>query len=137
MTLYPFAARIGATSSNAWMSYGQPCSRTTGGPLAGPASAYPTLRTPASICLIESNDEPVGAATAIPVSGVIVLIDISENLVAPNRAAASVMIAVPKKRRRSLLISSDIRFATSPSSACSRPPEQDTAHHDDPREEEN
>src|SRR5439155_25311914 len=90
------------------MSYGHPCSRTTGGPFAGPASAYPTFRTPASICLIESNDEPVGAATAIPVSGVIVLVDISENLVAPNRAAASVMIAVPKKRRRSLLIPSDI-----------------------------
>src|SRR6267378_8251215 len=108
MTLYPFAARIGATSSKAWMSYGQPCSRTTGGPLAGPASAYPTLRTPASICLIESNDEPVGAVTAIPVSGVIVLIDISENLVAPNRAAASVMIAEPTNRLRSLLISSDI-----------------------------
>src|ERR1700730_10590197 len=78
MTLYPLAARIGATSSNAWMSYGQPCSRTTGGPLAEPASAYPTLRTPASICLIESNDEPVGAVTAIPVSGVIVPIGISE-----------------------------------------------------------
>src|SRR5438046_10235658 len=102
MTLYPFAARIGATSSKAWMSYGQPCSNTTGGPLAGPASAYPTLRTPASICLIESNDEPVGPATAISVSGVMVVIDISENLVAPDRAATSVMIAVPKKRRRSL-----------------------------------
>ncbi|HMI46682.1 MAG TPA: hypothetical protein VK491_10995 [Gemmatimonadaceae bacterium] len=58
--------------------------------------------------MIESNHEPVGAVTAIPVSGVIVLIDILENLVAPNRAAASVMIAVPKKRRRSSLIASDI-----------------------------
>src|SRR5512132_1316291 len=33
------------------MSYGQPCSRTTAGPPAGPTSAYPTSRTPAAICL--------------------------------------------------------------------------------------
>ena len=28
----------------------------TGGPLAGPASAYPTFRRPASICFSEPND---------------------------------------------------------------------------------
>src|SRR5262245_41798457 len=39
------------------MSYGQPWSNTTAGPPAGPVSTYPTFRTPASICLSESNDE--------------------------------------------------------------------------------
>src|SRR6186713_2408914 len=33
------------------MSYGQPCSRTAGGPSAGPLSTYPTFRGPASIWL--------------------------------------------------------------------------------------
>src|ERR1700722_804237 len=38
------------------MSYGQPCKRSTVGPLAGPASAYPTLRRPAPICFRGAND---------------------------------------------------------------------------------
>src|SRR5436305_9462302 len=37
------------------MSYGQPCSRTTAGPSAGPASTYPTSSTPAWICLTGPN----------------------------------------------------------------------------------
>src|SRR5437763_6608011 len=37
------------------MSYGQPCSRKTAGPSAGPASTYPTSRTPAWICLTGPN----------------------------------------------------------------------------------
>ncbi len=36
--------------------YGQPCRQSTGRPSAGPASAYPTFSTPASICFIELND---------------------------------------------------------------------------------
>src|SRR2546423_11572664 len=37
------------------MSYGQPCSRKTAGPSAGPASEYPTSSTPAWICLTGPN----------------------------------------------------------------------------------
>src|SRR5438270_4508974 len=47
------------------MSYGQPCSRMTGGPSAGPSSAYPTLRTPASTCLSGAKDMCAGEAEAI------------------------------------------------------------------------
>src|SRR5258705_5350833 len=47
------------------MSYGQPCSRITGGPSAGPPSAYPTLSAPASTCLSDAKDarDPGGAAS--------------------------------------------------------------------------
>src|SRR5258708_2950767 len=38
------------------MSYGQPWRRTTAGPLASPASAYPTFSRPASICRIGPKD---------------------------------------------------------------------------------
>src|SRR5579872_5042110 len=38
------------------MSYGQPCRRMTGRPEAGPASAYPIFRTPASICFTGPKD---------------------------------------------------------------------------------
>src|ERR1022692_3606553 len=38
------------------MSYGQPCTRITAGPLAGPASADPTFNRPASICFTDMND---------------------------------------------------------------------------------
>src|SRR6266550_803739 len=38
------------------MSYGQPCRSNTTGPSVGPASAYPTFRTPASTCFSELND---------------------------------------------------------------------------------
>src|SRR3989442_10472895 len=58
------------------MSYGQPCSRTTGGPPAGPASAYPTLRTPASICF--TGPKTLGDSFT------------------PSFAATNVMSAVPR-----------------------------------------
>src|SRR5882672_9747404 len=80
----------------------------TGGPAAGPASAYPTLRTPASICFSVANEVLVpglilgsSAGFALPDWA------LAEPLKA-NWAAAMVMAAVPKKRRRSLLMSSDI-----------------------------
>src|SRR5690349_4401878 len=38
------------------MSYGQPCSRMTGAPSAGPSSAYAMFRTPASICFSAANE---------------------------------------------------------------------------------
>src|SRR5262245_15742440 len=37
------------------MSYGQPWRRRTAGPSTGPASTYPTFRTPASICRTTPN----------------------------------------------------------------------------------
>src|ERR1700693_5808716 len=85
------------------MSYGQPCRRMTGGPLAGPASAYPTFRSPASICFRGAND--------VFVPGLIgpILPDCAP--AAPtmaSSAAATVRTAAPKRRRRSWLISSDI-----------------------------
>src|SRR2546428_563165 len=51
ITRLPGDARCGVTSTKLWMSYGHPCKRTTVRPLLGPTSAYPTFRTPASICL--------------------------------------------------------------------------------------
>src|SRR6266849_8406100 len=80
----------------------------TAGPSAGPASAYPTFSTPASICFSVANDVLVpglilgsSAGFALPDWA------LAEPLKA-NWAAAMVMAAVPKKRRRSLLMSSDI-----------------------------
>src|SRR5260221_13910172 len=83
------------------MSYGQPCRRMTGEPLAGPASAYPTLRTPASICFSELNDVFVPGLI-----GLILVACASADPIMPNSAAAIVMAAVPRKRRRQRLISS-------------------------------
>src|ERR1700674_2895068 len=85
------------------MSYGQPCRRMTGGPLAGPATAYPTFRSPASICFMGAND--------VFVPGVVgpILPDCAS--AAPTMASsatATVRTAAPKRRRRSWLISSDI-----------------------------
>src|SRR5207248_4329804 len=75
----------------------------TGGPLAGPASAYPTFRSPASICFSEAND--------VFVPGLIGLIlgdcASAESIVA-STDAARVRSAAPKRRRRSRLIASDI-----------------------------
>src|SRR5260370_42504085 len=85
------------------MSYGQPCRRMTGEPLAGPASAYPTFRSPASICFSELND--------VFVPGLIGLILPDCASAGPSRAssaAAIVRAAVPRRRRRSWLICSDI-----------------------------
>jgi hypothetical protein len=52
MTWYPAAASAGPTSMKLPGSYGQPWTSSTTGPSAGPNSAYPTLRRPASICLM-------------------------------------------------------------------------------------
>ncbi|MNZ48868.1 hypothetical protein D3C78_666210 [compost metagenome] len=46
------------------MSYGQPCSRITTGPSAGPVSAYATSSNPALTCLSGPNGE--GAAWVVP-----------------------------------------------------------------------
>src|SRR5262245_3780770 len=81
------------------MSYGQPWSRITTGPLAGPASAYPTLSTPASICFSGPNDPPppapvvragfAAAATGSPCA----------KSITPSRDAATA-VAIPARKRR-------------------------------------
>src|SRR6266581_321395 len=97
------------------MSYGQPCRRITGGPFAGPSSAYPMFRTPASICFSDLN--------AVFVPGLIGLIlgdCASAEPIVASSDAASVRTAAPKRRRRSRLISSDIASLLSWSQASER-----------------
>src|SRR4051794_22462866 len=50
------------------MSYGQPCRSTTAGPSAGPASAYPILRTPAVTCF-SGPKEAVEPGRSLPPAG--------------------------------------------------------------------
>src|SRR6266850_562794 len=75
----------------------------TTGPLAGPASAYPTVNTPASICLRGANEVFVPGLIGL------ILLDCApaEPIIA-SLATARVRTVVPKRRRRSRLISSDI-----------------------------
>src|SRR5208282_3935766 len=75
----------------------------TGGPLTGPASAYPTFKRPASICLSELNDVFVPGLI-----GFILVGCASAEPCMANSAAAMVRAAVPNSRRRFWLICSDI-----------------------------
>ncbi|MNY42991.1 hypothetical protein D3C86_1779200 [compost metagenome] len=58
------------------MSYGQPCSRITTGPPAGPVSAYATSSSPALMCLSGPKGEsaawvvPAGATAGCAVAAV-------------------------------------------------------------------
>src|SRR5262245_30811331 len=72
----------------------------------GPASAYPTFRTPASTCFIEANDVLVPGLTDGRLASVAVLALVTA--VTPIWAAARVIAAVPKKCRRSRSIGSRI-----------------------------
>src|SRR5580658_6954157 len=90
------------------MSYGQPWRRTTGGPLAGPASAYPTLRRPASICFSGPNDVFVPGLILGRSFGFVLVDCPSAELTPSNPAAATDLPIVPKRRRRLWLISLDI-----------------------------
>src|SRR5262245_34293237 len=75
----------------------------TGGPSAGPASAYATLRRPASTCLRGANDVFVPGLMA----GIAVLADWASAVASmPRWVTAAAAAAVPKKRRRSRLMSS-------------------------------
>src|SRR5215471_7909705 len=65
----------------------------TTGPLAGPASAYPTLRTPASFCLSGAKDVFVPGLTAGTSAGFMFDCAAAEPFM-PNWAAATVMAAV-------------------------------------------
>src|SRR4030095_5261037 len=78
----------------------------TGGPWAGPASAYPTLRRPASICFSEPND--VFGLIVGTLAGFALPDCAAAEPIIPSWAAAIVVATVPKKRRRSYLVSSDI-----------------------------
>src|ERR1700729_4126414 len=76
----------------------------TGGPSAGPASAYPTFNRPASICLSELNDVfvPGLMAGTLPGCAAAVLPIVASGV------AARVMAAAPRSRRRPWLIVSVI-----------------------------
>src|ERR1700689_1366127 len=90
------------------MSYGQPWRRMTAGPSAGPASAYPTLSRPASICFIELNDVFVPGFTRGTSVAVSLGVSAFAELSIPNWAALIAIAAVLRKRRRRWLIPSGI-----------------------------
>src|SRR5437762_1282888 len=92
------------------MSYGQPCRRTTTGPPLGPASAYPTLRRPASICFSEPKDLFVPGLIVGTLAGFALPDCATAEPIIANCAAAIAVATVPIKRRRSWLISSDIFY---------------------------
>src|SRR5271165_5134193 len=82
------------------MSYGQPCRRSTAGPSAGPASTYPTLRRPASICFSRPNDVFVPGL----IWGSLPLLDCAlPEPIATIAATASVMVTLRKTSRRTSL----------------------------------
>src|SRR3954462_12013545 len=79
----------------------------TAGPSVGPASAYPTLRRPASTCFSAANEVWVPGLTA-PAPG-LASPDCAKRLpLLANGATASVAAAAPRKRRRSGLVCSNI-----------------------------
>src|SRR5882724_3906904 len=77
---------------------------------AGPSSAYPTFRRPASICFSEPNEVFVPGLILVTSARVVLLDCASAEPGMPKWAAAIVMAAAPRKRRRFWLISSDIYF---------------------------
>src|SRR5258708_15379128 len=80
----------------------------TGAPLEGPASAYPTLSTPASICFSAAKEVFVPGLIAGRLAG---LPDCARaELTGISAAAAAVAAALPRNRRRSNLICSDMAF---------------------------
>src|ERR1700733_4627987 len=95
------------------MSYGHPCSSTTGGPSEGPSSAKATLRSPALICLRDLKDVfvpgvNVGRGNLSPPDCA------AEEPIIPSWAAAIVRAAVPRKDRRGWLHSSLLIIDRSP-----------------------
>src|SRR3954469_4893989 len=102
----------------------------TTGPSAGPASAYPTFRTPASICFSGPNDVFVPGLLPDASSDLSPLDCAFAGPATPSPAAATVKAAVRSRRRRSSSYRSDI--VQSPD--CSKPvmprmAGDDGAHH--------
>src|SRR5450631_2628312 len=83
----------------------------TAGPLAGPASAYPTLRRPASICFSGAKDVFVPGLMAGTSAAVVSPGRANADPIMANSAAATLMAELRIKRRRSLLIGSLLTFS--------------------------
>src|SRR6476620_12504373 len=79
----------------------------TTGPSLGPASAYPTLSRPASICFSDANDVLAPGLIARMPPSFVLLGCASAEPFKSSWAAATVTAAVPRKLRRYWLISSD------------------------------
>src|ERR1700747_1005503 len=88
------------------MSYGQPCSSTTAGPPAGPASAYATFNIPALICLRDPNETFVFATAFLGADVAPACASAAGGT--SNWLAARARAAALKKRRRSGSISYDM-----------------------------
>src|SRR6478672_331689 len=77
------------------------------GPSLGPASAYPTLSRPASICFSDANEVLAPGLIARMPANFVLLGCASAEPFKRSWAAATVTAAVPRKLRRCWLISSD------------------------------
>src|SRR5262249_10346592 len=84
------------------MSYGQPCKRMTGGPSAGPASAYATFKTPASICFSGLKVVP---CAGLRVGRLWAYFDAVGESKMPSGAAVAATAAPPTRSRRRKSIS--------------------------------
>src|SRR4029077_6768519 len=82
------------------------------GPSLGPASAYPTLSRPASICFSDANDVLVPGLIARMPANLVLLGCASAEPFKRSWAAAAVTAAVPRKLRRCWLISSDFSIVS-------------------------
>src|SRR5580698_7390642 len=80
----------------------------TGGPSAGPASAYPTLRRPASICFSGPNEVFVPGLIASRCFAFVLPDCANEEPTPASSAAATDMAIAPKRRRRLSLNCSDV-----------------------------
>src|SRR5262245_7828457 len=84
----------------------------TAGPSAGPSSAYPTLRRPASICFKERNDVFVPGLIAGSCAGLVVFCCAPAEPMMPSCAAAMLVAAAPRKRRRSWLMPATVPISS-------------------------
>src|ERR1700722_5688278 len=84
----------------------------TTGPSAGPASAYPILRTPASICLSVPNDVLAPGLILGRSADLALLGWASAAPLSTSWAPTRVVAAAPKKRRRAQLISGEVLFVS-------------------------
>src|SRR5262249_29322707 len=84
----------------------------TAGPSAGPSSAYPTLRRPASICFKERNDVFVPGLIAGSCADLVVFCCAPAEPMMPSCAAAMLVAAAPRKRRRSWLMPATVPISS-------------------------